>query len=57
MVENERDIPKKVKVEPKFYGDEYYCPVCDRNIFANVIQTGNNYFPKYCSECGQAIKK
>jgi uncharacterized paraquat-inducible protein A len=34
---------------------DYYCPKCDYEI--SNPHFNHEYMPKYCSECGQKIKK
>lgn len=32
------------------------CPTCGHKLRAILAMKMNTYFPKYCSECGQAVK-
>lgn len=45
-----KQIPEKPIAKPYMYGEEFFCPSCNK-----FICFTHNKHPKYCDECGQAL--
>ena len=49
---NENQIKKDVVVSPYFYGDNFYCPSCNKHLGADYNDLDDM---NYCPKCGQPL--